>query len=185
MSDTPINEPLQLRAGDTWKWRREDLSDYPAPTWVLTYQFKKENSGGNFTIVATASGTSHAVSVAKATTAAYSAGRWHWQAYADNGTERYLADSGVLEVLADFAAAGNTDARSHVKKVLDALEATLEGKASLDQKSMMIGTRRVDRFTPEELLVWRDKYRAEYNRELDAERLKNGLGLKNRLLVRG
>lgn len=183
--DIPVNEPRQLRSGDTWKWRREDLSDYPAPTWVLTYQFKKENSGGNFNVAATADGVNHAVSIAKATTAGYTAGKYHWQAYVDNATERYMVDHGVLEVLPDFAAAGNTDARSHVKKVLDALEAMMEGKATHDQRGMSIGTRRIDRLTPAEILTWYEKYKAMYAAEQNAEALRNGLSPKNRLLVRG
>ena len=183
--EIPLNEPQQLRAGDTWKWRREDLSDYPAPTWTLTYQLKREGaSGGNASIVASASGTYHAVSVAKATTAGYAKGTWQWQAYADNGTERYLVDSGAFVILADFAIAGDLDNRSHVKKVLDAIEAVIEGRATTDQQSYTIAGRSLTRIPIADLLVFRDKYAAEYKREQLALAIADGRAGKNRILVR-
>ena len=87
---------------------------------MLTYQLKREVSGGNASIVAAASGTYHAVSVAKATTAGYAKGIWHWQAYVDNGTSRYLVDRGTFNILPDFAVAGDLDNR--VKTLNDLLQ---------------------------------------------------------------
>lgn len=182
--EIPLNEPKELRAGDTWAWRREDLSDFPAPTWTLTYQLKREALGGNASIVASASGVNHAVSVAKAVTAAYASGSWQWQAYADDGTSRYMVDSGTINVLPDFAVAGNLDNRSHVKKTLDAIEAVIEGRASSDQQQYSIEGRSLTRIPIEELLVFRDKYKREYNMEIQAEAFRNGLGGKNRIVVR-
>ena len=46
----PTTEPTSLRAGNTWQWRREDLSDYPASTWTLTYHFRNRTS--HFDVVA-------------------------------------------------------------------------------------------------------------------------------------
>ena len=182
--ETPLNEPKELRAGDTWAWRREDLTDFPAPTWTLTYQLKREGLGGNASIVASASGANHAVSVAKAVTAAYASGTWQWQAYADDGTSRYMVDSGTITVLPDFAVAGNLDNRSHVKKTLDAIEAVIEGRATSDQQQYSIQGRSLTRIPIEELLVFRDKYKREYNLEIQAESFRNGLGGKNRIVVR-
>ena len=72
--------------------------------------------------------------------------------------------------------ASNADRRSHVKKVLDALEALLEGKASQDQLSYSIRGRSLSRMTPSELLEWRDKYKSEWAKEQRADRIKAGLG---------
>ena len=33
----PETEPLEFYLGETVKWKRTDLSDYPAPTWTLNY----------------------------------------------------------------------------------------------------------------------------------------------------
>ena len=76
------------------------------------------------------------------------------------------------------------DNRSHVKKVLDALEATLENKASQDQLSYSIAGRSLSRLSPTELIQWRDRYREEYNREVQAERIAQGLGNSNKIRVR-
>ena len=63
----PTTEPTELRVGDTWQWKREDLSsDYPATSWTLTYYFR--NATAYFNVVATADGVHFEVTVAKATT---------------------------------------------------------------------------------------------------------------------
>jgi hypothetical protein len=180
-ADIPSNEPSDVIAGRTWKWTR-DLSDYPAGTWTLTYYFK--NAVSNFAIVATAAGTTHSVSVAKATTAGYRPGLYDWQAIADNGTESYVADSGQLTVAQDFATAGNYDRRTHARKVLDAIEATLERRATSDQLSMSLGNRSISRIAPEELRALRDRYRQEVRAEERAERIANGGSVNNSVRVR-
>ena len=37
----PETEPLDFYSGETVKWKRTDLSDYPAPTWTLYYTLQK------------------------------------------------------------------------------------------------------------------------------------------------
>lgn len=178
MTTIPTTEPTQLRAGDTWKWRREDLTDYPAPTWTLRYEIK--NATAAFQIAATADGAHHAVTVAKATTATYAPGAYQWVAFVDDGTERYTIGSGHLEVLRNFDDDTAFDVRSHAAKVLDAIEAVIEGRASLDQQSYTINGRSLVRTPIAELLVLRDRYRAEVARESAAA----GLGERRRTYVR-
>ena len=48
----PETEPLDFYSGETVKWKRTDLSDYPAPTWVSVVNDVREVSidnalGGN------------------------------------------------------------------------------------------------------------------------------------------
>ena len=38
----PETEPLEFYSGTTVKWKRTDLSDYPAPTWTLNYFLKNQ-----------------------------------------------------------------------------------------------------------------------------------------------
>jgi hypothetical protein len=186
--EIPTNEPLQLRAGDTWKWRREDFAaDYPASSWALTYRFK--NAAGGFEVVAAADGDQFAVTVAAATSAGYAAGKYAWVAWVESGAEEYTVDNGTLEVLVDLRAGLATaavDGRSHARKMLDALEAALEGKATASQVDMIqyaIADRSVMR-KPELLMEWRDKYRVEVRAEEAAERLANGLGGAGKLYAR-
>ena len=142
------------------------FSDYPASGgWTLTYALV--NTSNKIAITASADGDGHLVEVAAATTVAYVAGTYDWQAYVTKDPERYQVDSGVMEILPDFAVqTGGYDARSHVKKVLDALEAMIEGKASQDQLSYAIGGRSISKLSPQEVIDWRDAYAQLYRREL-------------------
>lgn len=94
-------------------------------------------------------------------------------------------ESGQIEILPDLAqATTDSDFRSHVKKVLDAIESLLEGKATADAMSYSIGGRSISKMGPTELLKWRDVYRVEYERELDAEGIAKGLDSRRRIGVR-
>lgn len=182
---TPTNEPLELRAGDTWEWRREDLADYPATSWTLTYRFK--NQAGGFEVVAAADGAAHAVTVAAVTTAAFVPGTYAWAAQAVNGTTKRTVDTGTLRVLPNLfagAAASASDQRTHAKKTLDAVEAVIEGRATLDQSEFQIGGRMLKRMPIADLLRFRAFYKNEVERELAAEKLANGLGVARRIQVR-
>jgi hypothetical protein len=136
-------EPDVLVAGDLWEWKKT-LDDYPAPTWVLTYRFRSRV--GEFNKQASADGTDHSVSIAAATTAGYKAGLYEWFARVVNGSESYTVGSGLLTVRPDpaFIGAGH-DPRSHARKVFEALEAAIEGRAlSASQRDMVsyaIGSR--------------------------------------------
>lgn len=183
MTDVATNEPRQLRAGLTWEWNR-DLADYPAGTWVLKYWFKKTgSSGANFSITATADGTTHAVSVAASTTQGYTAGDYTWVAVVTAGTEAFEVDRGTVELLARYDQAANLDDRSHARIVLDAIEAVIQGRATKDQEEYTIGNRSLKRTPLEELEAFRDKYRAEVYAEELAENARNG-GRGGQLLVR-
>ena len=186
MADTPTNEPLELRAGDTWAWRREDLaSDYPAHTWTLTYRFKNAASG--FEIVASADGTNFAVSVAASTTATYTAGTYAWAAQVVNGTTKYTVDSGTLVVLANLfsgTATAANDQRTHAQIVVDAIEAVIEGRAAKDQQEYAINGRMLKLMPVADLLRFRQLYKAELAAEQARERLRNGLGVGSGLQVR-
>lgn len=180
-ADIPTIEPETIRAGDTLKFTKR-LPDYLPATWTLKYSLNK--TGSRYTITATDNGDgTHLVNVAAATTANYPAGVYKWQAYVESGSERYTIATGTLDVKADLSASG-LDTRSHVKKVLDAIEAVIENRATLDQQSYTIGNRSLQRMAVDELLKLRDTYKQQYQAELQAERIAMGLGHKGRVLVR-
>lgn len=167
----PTREPRRLVAGDTLDFKRA-LARFPASTWTLTYNLQSPTAT-IAEITATASGDDFRVTVAAATTAGWSAGVYTWHAFVTSGAVRHRVGSGTMRIEADPAtASGGLDGRSHARKVLDALEALLEGKASLDQKSYEVAGRKLERLTPAELLQWRDKYRREVASERQAERRK-------------
>lgn len=183
MPDVATNEPLEQRAGITWEWERT-LSDFPASSWTLKYWFKKSgSSGANFSIQATASGDKHVVLVAAVTTAAYTAGDYTWVAVATSGAESREADSGTLTLLPRYDAAANLDDRSHARKVLDAIEAVIEGRASKDQEEYTIGTRSLKHTPLADIVKFRGQYKAEVQREVLEEAARNGKG-GGRLVVK-
>lgn len=140
MHEIPTNEPTELRAGLTWEWRREDLVDhFPANGgWALKYWFKKSGAtGANFSIDATADGVNFAVTVAAATTAAFTAGDYTWSAVATKAGVLKEADKGRLKILPRYDQAANLDDRTHARKMLEAIEAVLESRASSTQREMV------------------------------------------------
>lgn len=186
-SEIPRNEPPELRAGTTWQWRREDLtSDYPASSWTLKYWFKQlAASGANFSAQASADGDNYAVNVAAATTAGYTAGKYAWAAEVSGGSsEVYEIDRGILIVVARFDLASSLDFRTHARKMLDAIEALLENRATADILEYTIGTRHIKKMAPAELRDWRDYYRAEVRMQDAADRVRDGQGAGNRLVFR-
>jgi hypothetical protein len=179
--DIPTVEPSEVRAGDTWTWERS-LSDYPAPTWTLAYALL--NAAGKISITAAASGTDHLVSVAAATTANYTPGTYSAVGRVTSGTEAVTVWTGSIQVLPNLAAATSYDDRSHARRVLQAIEAVIEGRASSDQQEIQIGDRMLKKIPIGDLLKLRDSYTLEVASEESASRLAQGIGGRGRVMVR-
>lgn len=183
MPDIPTTEPQEIRAGDTIKWRREDLSsNYPASSWTLKYYFLK--TGKQIIITTSADGEYFSIVVSKTTSAAYPSGVYSWLAKVSKGTEEFTVDEGTIQILPDLvAAATGYDSRSHVKKVLDAIEAAVEGRATRTDLAYTIQGRSISHIPPAELIKWHSHYKQLYKSEQDAEKIKNGLG-RRKILTR-
>lgn len=175
----PTTEPASLRAGDTWEWRREDLGDYPAPTWVLSYHFR--SAASYFDVTATADGAAHAVSVAMATTSGRIAGWYDWTALVTDGTSRYEIGRGRAEVLPNIATAAAVDGRTFARRMLDAIEAAMENRADADQLDMVTAQLESRSITRDKsgLMLLRDRFRAEVATE---DRARRGVR-SNRILA--
>lgn len=177
------SEPASLTAGDTAKWQKT-FPDYPATDgWVLSYALVK--SGNRITFSAGASGADHLINVSAAITAGWTVGRYQWQSSVTLAGERFTVGTGQIEILPNFAAASNgADGRSHARKVLEAIEATLEGRAGQAHMQYRIGEREL-RFIPiPELLILRDRYRSEVRAEDAVAALARGESMPNKLLTR-
>lgn len=173
-ADLPSNEPGVVTAGDLVEWRREDLTDYPASTWSLTYRLL--NAAGKIDITALAVGDYFKVSEAKSATAAWAPGAYQWQAYVTLSAERYMVDQGRMVVQPNFATMSSYDGRSHARRTLEAIEAVIERRATLDQKSYAINGRSLERTPIPDLLALRSQYLNMVKAEEAAERIANGLG---------
>jgi hypothetical protein len=183
----PTTEPTSIVAGDRLTFKRTNLStDYPVADYSLQYSARLEKSGSTeIAITAIVRDGEYVVEVGRLLTEVYAVGVYHWQAYivrlADS--ERVTIDEGTWEVEPNRVTA-NTDPRGHVKKVLDAIEATIEGRASKDQESYSIQGRSLSRTPIADLILLRGKYKAEFVREQRAEKLRNGLGNNANIKVR-
>ena len=181
----PTREPSSATAGDTLKWTKS-LADYPATAgWVLKYRLINAVAKIDFT--AAASGADHAVTVSAATTAAWAAGTYDWQAYVEGGaSERHTIGTGRVIIKPNLAAqATGYDARSTARKTLELIDAAMlaHGSKAWTAEYEVAG-RRMKFKTPGDFLVFRNKIRAEVAAEEHAERLAAGLSPKSRILVR-
>lgn len=169
--------PSELRAGDTWRFLL-DLSDYPAPTWDATLYF--ENAAESFNASASDSGTSHSFTISAATTGAKKAGRYKWFVRVTDGTVVETASEGWVDIGADPAAAGTRDHRSWARRALDAVQATIEGRASTDQQAMSIAGRSISRMTYPELRQMQTDLQAQVRTEEQGSRAGIGRNIKVR-----
>jgi len=178
MAEIPTIEPQSIIKGDTLKFTKS-LPDYPAGTWILTYTFLGPTKQ---TVTAAQSGTDHAVS---ASTTSWTAGDYAYQGKVTNGSETYTVAEGTITVkpsMADLTAGADT--RSHVKTVLDSIEAAIEKRATRTDLEVTIAGRTIRHMTPEELIRWHSHYKKLYQQELQAERVNQGLGTGRKILTR-
>lgn len=177
VATTPTTEPTQFYKGDSVSWEKS-LAHYPASEWALVYYLRGATV---LDVTCTADGDTHVATISAAASDALTAGTYWWQAIATKDSDVKTVGNGKIEVLASLSdiATGTHDGRSHVKKVLDALEAVLENKATLDQTSYSIQGRSLSRMSPDEILKWYDRYKKLYADELRKEQLANGIQAKS------
>lgn len=174
-----------LTAGDTLDFTTS-VPDYPASEgWTLKYRLAPRAAGTAYDITATPSGDDYLVQASAATTANYAPGDYTWTAWVEKAGEVYTVDRGQLEIRARSSTlAPGHDGRSHARKVLDAIEAVIEGRATKDQEEYQIRDRSLKRTPMAVLLKLRALYLNEVRREDDAANLAAGGRPRNRILVR-
>jgi len=176
-SHYPRQEPENLVIGDRWVWRRDDIATVYSPDdYSLSYEFNivDGSTSVNFTLSATEADSNYFIEIPSTTTTNYSAGNYHWFCYItrSSDSERLVLDEGYSKLIENYATT-SSDVRSHAKVVLDAIEAVIENRATIDQSSMSIAGRSLTRLTIDELLTLRDRYKAEHLRELRKSRVRN------------
>tara|TARA_R110001583_G_scaffold7833_1_gene38290 strand:+ start:1589 stop:2176 length:588 start_codon:yes stop_codon:yes gene_type:complete len=184
----PGRVPQTLTVGDIWNWKREDIvSDYPPASYTLTYSFRLLSSAATeialSSSVITESATAYTISVPDSTTVSYTKGDYTWQEYISNATDRIVLNTGFVTLEPNLDA-DTSDPRSFWAKVLDAIEATIENRASIDQSSMSIAGRSLSRMTIDELLTLRDRARFETGKEINKARIAKGLGNSSTIKAR-
>lgn len=179
-----------ITAGDTLELSYSN-SEYPSSTYDLWIALRGlglseiDIKTGTSGVTITKTGDNFDVVVTAAATAAWLPGAYSYALYVYTTTTRYMVERGTVEIVPDFTAYDATsDTRSHAKTVLDAIEAVIENRATVDQMAYTIAGRSLSRMPVADLLVLRDRYRYEYQRELKAERVAAGLKPGGNVVVR-
>lgn len=116
-------------------------------------------------LTAEPAGASHRFLVSASATGEWSPGDYWYSVRATDGTTVVEVEAGQITIKPDLASISAVhDGRDHVRRVLDAIEAVLERRATQDQEKYKINNRELWRTPISELLVLRDRYRSELRR---------------------
>jgi len=175
----PSQVPAVLQKGDFWAWKKPNLStDYPLASYSLKYKFYliDGSTASNFTIDATESNNEYIISTSSTTS--QTAGDYRWDAIIKRTSDNVevIIEDGYSTIL-------DNAVRSHAKIVFDSICAVIENRASIDQSSMSIAGRSLSRMSIDELLTFKDRYKAEWLKEVKMARIKNNQGSGNTIKV--
>jgi hypothetical protein len=168
-----MNAPKKIFAGFNVEWE-ESPSEYSSVTYGLSATFVLlSSSATRITVNATANGTGFAFSITASFSASFTPGNYKVHIYATLGTAKYLIGTQDVTILANpLSATGDT--RNHIQKMLDAINATLEGRATQEYQSMTIDGYSVTQMSPDQLLKLRSYYKNELRKQTNAERIASG-----------
>jgi hypothetical protein len=151
----------EFTAGDTLDMR-ESVSGYPSNAgWELYHNLVPQTgTGTSISLVATGTNSDHNTYYQNSVTRTWPAGDYSWFSWVGQATTaRVSIGSGYLTIHPDpVGMTTPSDNRSHARKVLDAIEATIEGRATHDMAQYMIQGRQVTLLGPEQLIRWRGYY---------------------------
>ena len=165
-------EPEKLTAGVTWKWNKT-LSDYPASEWSLIYYLRRDGATQT-AINTTADGDTFQVNLIFALTSSTTPAVYDMIGIVTKGGDKFVVYDGIVEVLPNPASSSAYDPRSHARKVLDLIEAAMEGRIPNGMESYTIGGRSINKIPLKELRELYERYKQDVEREVQAERLANG-----------
>lgn len=181
----PEYEPGEIAIGETLEWRKS-FADYKAGDgWALTYYFR--GAGPGFDKAAAADGDDFRVTVPAATTAQLAPGKYYFEARASDGSVEHVVARGeatAVVSLKGMATTATLDGRSSAQRILDAIDAVIEGRATSDQQSYKIGQRELSRIPLADLIAARTRYAQIVSRERRAARRREGAPFLKNVLVR-
>jgi hypothetical protein len=179
----------ELIAGDTLDFT-DVVPDFPhADGWTLKYRLVPQfatPTQAPITLTATPYGSDYRIQATASATAAWLPGQYSWSRWVEkSGPIRQTVGAGQIKILTDPAsAAQGYDNRPHARKVLEAIEAVIENRATKDQEEYTIEGRSLKRTPIADLLVLRDKYLGAAQSADAATALASGLPNPRRVGVR-
>ena len=141
------------------------------------------NSNGAFNVSGTVEGSAAVFNILAADTSSENPGRYQYAVRVSHNSYGLTVASGEFVLMAD-PTAGAQDSRTHARRVLDAIEAVIEGRATKDQMSVSVAGYSISRMTVSELFELRDRYRQEVVQEKYADDVAHGLESGNTVRVR-
>lgn len=133
--------------------------EFPASAWQARAYLRGPST---INLVAAADGESHLFYQCFADTQDWVSGLYDYSVKVFNERDAFEIERGQVTVVVDRALISSTyDARNHEQRVLEAIEAVIEKRATKDQESYTINGRTLTRTPIEELLKLRSHYRAE------------------------
>jgi hypothetical protein len=173
----PSVEPEVAQAGLTWAWTKSLAEFPPSESWTLVYHFRGA-SALDVTATSTPSDPHYTVTVPATSTAALTAGRYRWSAWAGKSGEYYEAAYGVLVVEPNHATAAAGALQTHAEQTLAVIEAALAGRLTSDLESYTIAGRSVSKIPVLDLaqlrgiyaaIVWRERHPDQFAVDVEAQ----------------
>lgn len=166
--------PGEIGAGVSFK-ATACLPVYPAPEWSVDLILR---GPGQIDINSVSQADYHELRAGAGVTKDWKPGRYHYEIRVSNGDDVITVETGEVMIAPDLAAqVEGYDGRDHARRVLDAVEAVIENRATIDQQQYQINNRSLTRTPMSDLLKLRAKYRAELAGQKRARR-GGGLGPK-------
>ncbi|WHP66894.1 hypothetical protein [Phaeobacter inhibens] len=137
---------------------------------------------GLIDLAASGQDENHLLHALASTTANWKPGHYRYELRVSDGDDVLAAATGEVRIAPDLSSqTAGVDSRDHVRKVLDAIEAVIENRASIDQQSYQINNRSLQRTPLGDLLKLRARYRAELSAKKAA---RKGRGFGRTIKVR-
>ena len=175
-ANAPKQEPVTIKVGDRVVWRKSDLaSTYSSSLYTASYTSRSTVKDGTheFKVTGAADGKDYVFVINSATTATFEPGHHHYQLEIkrNSDNERVVINSGSWDVITDLD--NDFDPRSHAQIMVEKIEGILSGRADADIQSYSIQGRSLTKLSPDELIKWRDYYRAELVMKHRKDAIKN------------
>ena len=139
------------------------LPDNAAPAWTVTAILR---GAGSINLTAVGNGSDFVFSVPGATTATWTPGSYWVSVRASNGTDNIEVAQRQITVAPDLAAAdAGYDGRSQNEIALDAINAVMAKRATMDQQRYTINNRELWRTPMADLIKLRSFYATAVRRE--------------------
>ena len=186
-ANAPEGEPTQIVVGDFIQWKKAQIAqDYPTATHSAEYVARITGGGASeIKIPATEVDGYYLFTIDSVTSTDFEAGRYHWQLEITQTSSgnRIVTERGEFEAIADLDV-NASDPRTHADIMIAKIETILEGKADSDVGSYSIAGRSLTKMSFDELMVARDRYKAEVIKHQREELIKRGKASANTVKVR-